>query len=137
MLVAKNEIGVREIPGEDQCGRIVEYLAATRLDEQALNEGTAWCAAFVSWVLENSGMKNPKFARARNYLKYGKPVVTPQFGDVVVFSRGANQNLGHVGFYVADVGADIELLSGNSGNSVRYSHESKADILGFRRPIPK
>lgn len=137
MLIAEKEIGQREKPGKEHNPRILEYLRATRLDEQALADETAWCAAFVSWCLEQSGYKNPHYALARNYLKYGD-AVDPQhasFGDILVFSRGSNERQGHVCFHVLDIGADIEVLGGNQRNSVRYSHESKADLLGVRRPV--
>lgn len=137
MLVAEKEIGVRETPGQDDNARIREYQRATRLDEQALGDDTSWCAAFVSWCLQQSGYKNPRYALARNYLKYGDGVTEPSFGDILVFKRGKDERHGHVGFFVLDLGADVEILSGNSRNSVRFSHESKADLLehGIRRPV--
>jgi uncharacterized protein (TIGR02594 family) len=135
MRVAADEIGQRERPGAEDNPRIIEYQRATRLDEQALGDATAWCAAFVSWVLEHSGCKNPRYALARNFLKYGDPVEVPQFGDILVFSRGSNTKQGHVCFFVRDIGTDFEVLGGNQLNSVRFGHEPKANVLGIRRPI--
>lgn len=137
MRVAEHEIGVRELPGDADNARIIEYQRATRLDEQALGDETAWCAAFVSWCLEQSGQKNPRYAMAKNYLRYGD-IIQPadaQFGDILVFRRGKNESHAHVCFYVLDLGSDYEVLGGNQANSVRYSHESKADLLGVRRPV--
>jgi uncharacterized protein (TIGR02594 family) len=138
MRVAENEVGTRETPsGLTDNPRIVEYQRATRLDEQALCDETAWCAAFVSFCLEQSGQKNPRFAMARNYLKYGD-IVKPadaQFGDILVFRRGKDSNHAHVCFYVLDLGGDYEVLGGNQRNSVCFSHESKVDLLGIRRPV--
>lgn len=135
MLTAEKEIGTRETPsGLSDNPRIVEYQRATRIDEQALGDATAWCAAFVSWCLQESGCVNPRYALARNYLKYGTAVAEPQFGDILVFSRGTNEKQGHVCFYVLDLGADFEVLGGNQRNSVCFGHESKAHLLGVRRP---
>lgn len=132
MLVAEKEVGTRETPsGLSDNPRILQYQRATRLDEQALGDETAWCAAFCSWVLENSGCVNPRYALARFYLKYGTAVDVPQFGDIMVFDHGKHA---HVCFFVLDIGADYEVLGGNQRNSVCYGHESKAHLLGIRRP---
>lgn len=135
MQVAAKEVGQRETHGPTDNPRIIEYQRATRLDEQALCDETAWCAAFVSWCLERAGYKNPRYALARNYLKYGEPVEEPQFGDILVFRRGSNERHGHVCFYTRDIGADFEVLGGNQRNSVCYGHEAKRDCLGIRRPF--
>jgi uncharacterized protein (TIGR02594 family) len=135
MLIAEAEIGTREIPGKTDNPRILEYQRATRLDEQALGDDTAWCAAFVSWCLQRGGMKNPRYALARNYLKYGKKATAPQFGDILVFHRGDNAWQGHVCFYVRDTGVAYEVLGGNQHNSVCYTHESKQDLIDIRRPF--
>jgi uncharacterized protein (TIGR02594 family) len=137
MRVAEKEIGVRETPGEDENPRVIEYLKATRLDEQALNEDSSWCSAFVSWCLEQAGYPNPRYAMARNYRFYGERIDKSEarFGDIVIFRRGSNERKGHVGFFVMDLGGDIEILSGNSRNSVRYSHESKDDLIYVQRPV--
>lgn len=134
MLVAEREIGVHELPGDASEKRIEEYLRATRLDEQAINDSTSWCSAFVSWCLRESGMKNPRYALARNYTKYGDSVVVPSYGDIVVLSRGSNSIHGHVGFFTRDLGDTYELLSGNSNNRVRVSPYPKSAVLGIRRP---
>lgn len=137
MLIAEKEVGTRETPGGlTDNPRIIEYQKATRIDEQALGDETAWCASWVSWVLQNSGMKNPRYALARNFLKYGTPVEVPEFGDILVFSRGTGLQ-GHVAFFVLDLGADFEILSGNTRNSVCYSHYPKDHLLGIRRPVEK
>lgn len=135
MLVAEKEVGTRETPsGLTNNPRIVEYQRATRLDEPLLRDETPWCAAFVSWCLEHGGCVNPRFAGARKYLSYGVRVDAPQFGDILVFSRGQNAAEGHVCFYVLDIGGDYEVLGGNQRNSVCFSHESKSHLLDIRRP---
>lgn len=137
MRIAEKEVGQRERPGAADNLRIIEYQRATRLDEQALGDETAWCAAFVSFCLEQSGSINPRYALARNFLKYGE-IIKPEdarFGDILVFRRGKDSMHGHVCFYVLDLGADYEVLGGNQLNSVRFSHEPKADLLGIRRPV--
>lgn len=131
MLVAEHEIGVREFPGKADNPRIVEYLRATRLSETLMHDETAHCAAFVCWVLEQSKLPNPHYAAARNFAHYGDAVIQPEFGDILVFTRGAG---GHVAFFVRDIGADFEVLGANQGNAVCYAHYPKERLLAVRRP---
>lgn len=136
MLTAEKEIGTRETSsGLTSNPRIIEYQRATRLDEPWLRDETPWCAAFVSWCLEHGGAVNPRFAKARRFLTYGDKVKVPQFGDILVFSRGKNPEQGHVCFYVLDIGGDYEVLGGNQRNSVCFGHEPRADLLDIRRPV--
>ncbi len=99
---------------------------------------TAWCAAFVDAVLHAStGTAGTGKLNARSYLDWGKPVSTPQVGDVEVFSRGdPNGWQGHVGFY-AGMNADgtIKVLGGNQGDSVSIDNFDASKLLGYRRAI--
>lgn len=137
MLAAEREIGTRETPsGLTDNPRILEYQRATRLDEQALADETQWCAAFVCWCLEHGGARNPRYAMARNFRKYGDDaMLVPTFGDVLVFRRGDDDRHAHACFLVQDLGGDFEVLGGNQRNSVCFTHESKQDLLACRRPI--
>ena len=130
MDIASAETGVKEISGSKDTPRIVEYHRATSL--KATDDETPWCAAFVSWVLMKAGYASKYSARARSYLDYGTPALKPQFGDIVIFSRGS---AGHVAFYVGhDANGNIQCLGGNQGNKVCVSTYDKERILGFRRP---
>lgn len=138
VAAAEEALGVRETPGRATDNpRIIEYQRCTRLDEQARSDETAWCAAFVCFCLQHSGAKNPRYAMAKNYLRYGDIVMPEnvQFGDVLVFRRGKDSAHAHVCFYVRDIGEDYMVLGGNQHNSVCYGHENKADLLGIRRPV--
>lgn len=53
--IFKAEIGVRERTGKNDGKRVGEYLRITGLDE-----GYAWCAAFVSWVFSEAGFAEPR-----------------------------------------------------------------------------
>lgn len=97
---------------------------------------TAWCAAFANSVLASTGAPTSKAPLlARSFLEYGDKVDKPTAGDVVVFSRGSDQNKGHVGFYVGeDEKGNIMVLGGNQSNSVSIQSYSKDKLLGIRRP---
>jgi hypothetical protein len=83
--IALKEEGVAEIPGDKHNPRILEYHAATKLS--AKSELTAWCSAFMSWVMKTSGYKNPATAWARDWLKYGTKLSTPVPWCIVVLER--------------------------------------------------
>ena len=134
MSIALGELGVTERPGRADNPRILEYLRATRLTEAAIKDSTNWCSAFVCWVLERAGLRNPGFAMARRYLTYGEPLQTPEFGCLAIFGRPPDENAGHVTFFVDQLGHDIEGLGGNQrGDSVCFATYPLERLLGYRR----
>ncbi|WP_345230912.1 peptidoglycan-binding protein [Olivibacter ginsenosidimutans] len=54
-----SQIGVREASGHNDGLQVETYLRYT-----GLGKGNAWCAAFVCWVLGQTGVENPKTAWA-------------------------------------------------------------------------
>ena len=129
--MAKGELGVKELPGWEHNARILEYHSMTGLG--AKDDETSWCAAFVSWCIEKSGLKSMRSARARDYLKWGV-ACEPEEGCVVILSRGPNPFYGHVGFFVKFVGDFVLVLGGNQSDSVCFQHYRKDRVLGFRKP---
>ncbi len=134
--VARKELGVRE--GRDD-KRIVAYHQATRL--RAQNSKTAWCASFVCWVLEQSGLPNPRTARAADFIKYGRETFLEP-GAIVVFApppkgkpNADNASSGHVGFLVGVEGENLIVLSGNSANCVRISPYPVSRLVATRWPV--
>lgn len=89
----------------------------------------AWCAAFVSWNLNNVGVSNPNsawspsFANANDVIWYGKTGykqrgVTAKCGDVVTFYYSRLKRVGHVGFYVkTDKSGYFITIEGNTNSS--------------------
>jgi uncharacterized protein (TIGR02594 family) len=106
---------------------------------------TQWCSGFMNSILEEhdipgsgSVYKHPLVARS--FLKWGVPVKEPEFGDVVVFSRGSSSWKGHVGFYIdTDVVDGIPsyiVLGGNQDDQISYKAYPISRLLGIRR-IPE
>lgn len=119
LKIARRELGVSEKnPGSNP--RILEYLATTKLPKSAKqSDNTAWCAAFMNWCLETVGLNGKDSAWALDWAGYGNPVSPPTLGSITVFSRvGANESGGHVGFFLRDLGSQIEIIGGNQGNKV-------------------
>jgi uncharacterized protein (TIGR02594 family) len=143
--IARGELGVREIPGPRANPRIVEYLAETalRTHRMGATDETAWCSAFMCWVMERAGIRSPRSAAARDWLKWGTPIDTPRLGCVVVLDRKdpRNPRAAHVALYARrglPVGTELELLGGNqrptTGQVSVAPYEAKR-LLGYRWPV--
>jgi uncharacterized protein (TIGR02594 family) len=133
MEYAEREIGTKEIAGEEDNKRIIEYHACTTL--KATDDETAWCSSFVNWCMEMAGLKGTRSAAARSWLDWGKVLDTPEVGCIVVLKRGQPPS-GHVCFYAGpDTDpAYIRCLGGNQSDMVKCSRYPVADILGLRWP---
>lgn len=103
----------------------------------------AWCAAFVSWALEESGIGGIKSMSSQAYKNYGAEVGwrdTTQIrrGDVAVF-KSKTRSGGHVGFIweVDKTNKRFKILGGNQGDNAKisnYRFESKSQYtLTIRR----
>jgi uncharacterized protein (TIGR02594 family) len=132
--VARGYIGSREIKGAKHNLHIVRWWQAIkstiRDDEQP------WCAAFVGGVLEECGIQSSRSAAARSYMKWGKNLVTPALGCIVVFWRGSPKSWsGHVGFLVGKDGAgNLMILGGNQGDEVNVKPFPISRVLAYRWP---
>jgi uncharacterized protein (TIGR02594 family) len=137
LTIARREICTREARlGSGSNPRIVEYHQATTL--RAQDDRTAWCAAFVSWVLEQAGIRSTRSAWAKSYLDWGSALDHPRIGAITVFHRGSgaptSRGQGHVGFFAEDRGESIGLLGGNQGNHVNIKSYAKSRLIGYRWP---
>jgi hypothetical protein len=57
---------------------------------------------------------------ARSYLNYGKRLLSPKVGCIVVFPRGSSPVSGHVGFVAEVRGDTLMVLGGNQNDAVKY-----------------
>ena len=93
--------GVKAIANASHNKRILEYLkTTTNLPEEDRNKDeTAWCSAFVNWVMKKSNCVGTNSARARSWEDWGKSS-EPEIGCIVVFQRynKDDKGAGHVGF---------------------------------------
>lgn len=134
MPIAQSYQGQKEIRGAKDNPVIVNYFDAVG-HGWVKDDETPWCAAFVGAVLAEAGLAHTGSLAARSYLKWGKRVSDPKYGDIVVFWRGKKSGWqGHVGFYIKEDKTHVYVLGGNQRNAVNVSRYSKSKILGFRRP---
>jgi uncharacterized protein (TIGR02594 family) len=131
LRIAANELGNKEIYGNKDNPRIVEYHSATKL--KATDDETPWCSSFVSWCLEKANIPSTKNAWARSYLAWGTKLDKPKYGCIVVFSRGKSS--GHVAFYIGESKTTIKVLGGNQGDMVSVANYPKDRLLGYRWPV--
>lgn len=121
MEIAKDEIGVEEIPGQANNKRIVEYHRTTI---GVCPDETPWCSSFTCWCMQQVSLPHPRSAWAYHWRTWtgGKKLTEPQYGCIVVFGKSSGGNDGHVGFFVEKVDNDhIKVLGGNQGDEVNIS----------------
>ena len=129
--IATGEIGTKEIHGDPDNERIVEYHQTTSL--KATDDETPWCSSFVNWCITKAGLKGTNSAAARSWLKWGTPVDIPKVGDLVIFTRGKSPTSGHVAFFVKSAGNLVYVLGGNQSDQVKVSPYKRSDVIGYRR----
>ena len=134
--IARQEIGVEEVPGPGDNPRIVEYLQTTTLgipDNE--NDETPWCSAFTNFCVTQAGFEGTNSAWARSWLNWGKGADWNNLipGSIVVLSRGTSS--GHVGFFVDASEDSIKLLGGNQGDKVCEAWFLQDRVIGIRVPL--
>lgn len=133
MEFAMGEIGQKEISGDEDNPRIVEYAKTTTL--KASDDETSWCSSFANWCMKQGLIKGTGLANARSWLKWGYECDSNVIGSIVVMSRGSDPTKGHVGFLAGFDDDTVILLGGNQGDMVKYSRFSKSLVLGYRWPF--
>lgn len=134
--VAKQYIGVREIPGKADNPIIVRWLRA--LATWISDDETAWCSAFVNHCAREAGYESTGKLNARSWLDVGEtiPLSAARIGDVVILWRvSRNSWQGHVAFldhHNAKRGL-LYLLGGNQNDSVNITAYPVERLLGIRR----
>jgi len=130
--VARAEHGVSEIRGGEN-ERILEYFRSTVY--HASEDEVPWCAAFVSWVLDQCQLDNPSTVRARDFQEYGTELPAWKPGCIAVLWRGSpSASTGHVGFAIEQMGDQIVLLGGNQGDRVDLAIFPISQVLSYRWP---
>ena len=134
--IARAEIGVKEVSGSGDNARVVQYLRSTTLPaDLATEDETAWCSAFVNWVMEQAGYEGTDSAMARSWLNWGRKIDRPTRGCITVFERPeAGPTSGHVGFFMGSTADTVSVLGGNQSDAVNVTGQQRSRLLGFRMP---
>lgn len=131
MFVAFNELGVKERAGAAYHPRILEYLVSVGIEDKS--DEIPWCSAFVEWCLNQAGIEGTGSGLARSWLEFGSAVPAAEIGDIVVFKRGLQPWMGHVGFFLNIEEDYIYVLGGNQGNEVSVKAYLRDSVIGIRR----
>lgn len=127
------ERGVIEGPGElVDNPRVLAYYRDAGFPG-VKHDSVPWCAAFVGAMLVRAGVKPSGSLLARRYLEWGRKLLTPRLGCVVVLTRGSSSYLGHVCFWA---GPSLG-LGGNQENMVSIRRFDPNKVLGYRWPTEK
>ncbi|NQY30142.1 MAG: TIGR02594 family protein [Flavobacteriaceae bacterium] len=133
LAIAFKEYGVKEFVGQRDNPEVLKYFDEIGFNGSKLKDETAWCSAFVNWVLKTSDAPYTGKLNARSWLQIGKETNCPQVGDIVVFWRGSKRSWkGHVGFFINAIDDKIFVLGGNQNNQVKISSYPKGRLLGYR-----
>lgn len=134
--VARTQIGVKET-SKNQGPGIEKYWTATSYGISGYAAREPWCAAFMSWVIKQSGVipsdQCPNTASAFNLRDWGKSKAfakvqeNPRYvraGDILVYSCS------HAGLAVTDSDASgaFTSISGNHNNAVLEGKSYVADL---------
>jgi len=148
MSIADAEFGVHRDMVHHTNARIIEYLHTTTLGAADANtDSTAWCSAFVNWVMLKSGRTGTNNALAASWLdwKNGRATDVPAFGSIVVIKKSnatSDKQTGshtgnHVGFCVNYSPGHLQLLGGNQGSAVSLASFSLHtwNVRGSKWPL--
>ena len=129
---AERHIGTKEIPGEKHEPKILKWWKAIKRGGIKTDE-VPWCAAFVGGCLEAVGIVSSRFESAKSYMTWGRKLMAPVRGCVVVFERNGG---GHVAFVLGqDKGGNLVCIGGNQGNAVTIAPFSRSRVIGYFWPI--
>jgi uncharacterized protein (TIGR02594 family) len=128
------EMGVAEGAGAATNKRILEYFDRTYQKGKHTSDSgkeNAWCAAFVTFTLSESSIKNNKAVGAREYEKWGE-ASEPFRGAVVVLEHNGQK---HVAILVGvDKNGENVYLGGNQKDQVSVRRLPGYEILAIRKP---
>jgi uncharacterized protein (TIGR02594 family) len=135
--IAAGEIGIKEIPGQENEKRIVDYAKESGF-KNITDDETPWCSIFVNWCCKEAGLQRTNRANARSWLSVGKPVDDPAPGDIVIFWRERPDSWkGHVGIFMgfSKNRSVVFSLGGNQKSTVSIQGFDANTVLGFRRLV--
>ena len=135
MEVALQEFHTSERLGSTHNPRILEYHSTCGAHAQ--DDETAWCSAFVNWVMREVGLEGTRRANARSWRDWGNsvPLASPHYGAITVLWRESRTSWkGHVGFLAGVEQGNLILLGGNQGNAVSLRAYPRSRLLDFRWP---
>ena len=109
IAIARKELGVREKTGKNDGQRVNLYQAAA-----GLTTGAPWCAAFISWVYQQAGFKQPATGWSPALFPIAKVIKTARPGALFGIYFPAHKRIAHCGFVEEVRGDWISTIEGNT-----------------------
>ena len=134
VTIALTQVGVKEIVGPGGSNPDIEkYLAVVGMPA---DDDIAWCSGFACWNLEEAGFRSTRKPNAQSFLNDSNfiKIDKPRLGCIVVFKRGTEPWMGHVGFYMDMHKRYIRLLGGNQSNRAGISNYKEDTVMGYFWP---
>lgn len=136
MDLASSLIGVREVAGPKNSPTIMGWIKklGRRLGIDVKDDETAWCGTFVAHIISTALPREdlpPVAVRAKAWATWGRELISPRTGCVLVFDRAGG---GHVGFYGGETSTAYRVLGGNQGDAVSWTWIAKARCVAMRWP---
>lgn len=141
LKLAFADLGQKEIPGARDNPVIVGYFRTVEHPEVKHDETANCAAAMGAWHVKAGiplASLPPKAERlmARSYLSFGRIIIEPFRGCIVVFKRGNSSWQGHVAFYLRTVTVKgtlyVECLGANQSDAVSIARYPADHVLGYR-----
>lgn len=101
-----------------------------------------WCCMFVSWCLNQGGVKmdgfpsqNTDLALKNGAKKYAIDKYKVRYGDIVIFNWDWNSTTDHIGFATGEFdGGGFTTIEGNAGNAVKEKYRQMGNVAYVLRP---
>lgn len=135
LSVARAFYGLQERVGPGSNPVIIRWAKDLHAPSWFDDDDKAWCALFANRVLlacqlplSGSGFE---LLRAASFETWGRGLVGPALGAVLVFTRSGGA---HVGFYLGERHDAYFVLGGNTGNAVTAAWIAKERLAATRWP---
>lgn len=129
---AAKYLGEKEYPGAKHNPKILQFWKLIKRGGIKDDE-SPWCAGFVGAMFELVGITSSRFEGASSYLKWGKPLLNPCYGCVVVFKRPGGY---HVGFVIGrNKKGQLIVRGGNQRNMICDVPFDLDRVEGYRMPL--
>lgn len=107
--LAENEIGVRELTGNNDGKRVELYLAWV-----GLKKGESWCAAFISYLFHKIGNNKPRSGWSPDLFPNARLARSTLPGNVIGIYFPDKHRIAHVGLIVHEKDNWITSIEGNT-----------------------
>ncbi|MBA3841082.1 MAG: hypothetical protein H0X39_00405 [Actinobacteria bacterium] len=137
LRIARLFKGIRETIGGKLNPKVAEFFKATHFPLAKLTSTTPWCAALVSYALEQAYAPSPRTANAAACAAFGEEC-EPKLGAIIVLAPGVQGAgiSGHVGFYEGTLTPEsFWLFSGNCMNTAKSHVYPVSRIVACRWPV--